>query len=175
MDDEKREHTKRPVKRHIATVFDATAGRISQDGFIQSRPAPSSKYSDHLSTATQPIRPDEVLFKQRNAPPRYQETDYYYANSKLNKGSDLPSSDLVKALHSYIAENYSKSSLAPSNKIWKSMDETALLALGILVEETASSVLGETGDLAFLEAGGVEEPKSLPKSHDDESSSGPED
>ena len=31
------------------------------------------------------------------------------------------------------------------------MDETALIALGILMEETAREVLGETGDLAFLE------------------------
>jgi len=31
------------------------------------------------------------------------------------------------------------------------MDETALIAFGILMEETARDVLGETGDLAFLE------------------------
>ena len=31
------------------------------------------------------------------------------------------------------------------------MDETALIALGILMEETAREVLGETGDLAFIE------------------------
>lgn len=31
------------------------------------------------------------------------------------------------------------------------MDETALIALGILMEETAREVLGETGDLVFLE------------------------
>ncbi len=32
------------------------------------------------------------------------------------------------------------------------MDETALIALGILMEETAREVLGETGDFAFVEA-----------------------
>lgn len=32
------------------------------------------------------------------------------------------------------------------------MDETALIALSILMEETARGVLGETGDLAFTEA-----------------------
>ena len=33
----------------------------------------------------------------------------------------------------------------------ESLDETALLALGILLEEMAGYVLGETGDLAFVE------------------------
>lgn len=31
------------------------------------------------------------------------------------------------------------------------MDETALIAFGILMEETAKEVLGETGDLVFTE------------------------
>lgn len=31
------------------------------------------------------------------------------------------------------------------------MDETALIALGILMEESAKEILGETGDLAFTE------------------------
>jgi hypothetical protein len=37
------------------------------------------------------------------------------------------------------------------------MDETALIALGILVEESAREILGETGDLAFTEGVEVEE------------------
>lgn len=37
------------------------------------------------------------------------------------------------------------------------MDETALIALGILVEETAREILGETGDLVFTEAADEEE------------------
>jgi hypothetical protein len=32
------------------------------------------------------------------------------------------------------------------------MDETALIALGILIEETTKGELGETGDLALVEA-----------------------
>lgn len=34
---------------------------------------------------------------------------------------------------------------------FESLDETALLALGILMEEMAGDVLGETGDMAFVE------------------------
>jgi hypothetical protein len=41
------------------------------------------------------------------------------------------------------------------------MDETALIAFGILMEETARKVLGETGDFAFVEAANDEEEKVL--------------
>lgn len=41
------------------------------------------------------------------------------------------------------------------------MDETALIAFGILMEETARNVLGETGDFAFVEAANDEEEKVL--------------
>ncbi|KAH7072938.1 Mnd1 family-domain-containing protein [Paraphoma chrysanthemicola] len=41
------------------------------------------------------------------------------------------------------------------------MDETALIAFGILLEETAREELGETGDLAFTEAADEEEERAL--------------
>lgn len=41
------------------------------------------------------------------------------------------------------------------------MDETALIAMGILMEETAREVLGETGDFAFVEAANDEEEQAL--------------
>lgn len=37
-------------------------------------------------------------------------------------------------------------------RTWRGLNETALIALCILVEETARDALGETGDLAFTEA-----------------------
>ena len=106
-----------------------------------------------MSEATQPSRPDEVLFRRERAPPRYAESDYYFAHAKLPEGT-LPESDLLKAIHGYIAGFYERSGVPPYSKVWKSMDESALLALGILMEETARGILGETGDFAFLE--GVE-------------------
>jgi hypothetical protein len=41
------------------------------------------------------------------------------------------------------------------------MDETALLALGILLEESAREVLGESGDLVFTEGLREDEAESL--------------
>ena len=44
---------------------------------------------------------------------------------------------------------------------YRSMDETALIALGILMEEAARDTLGRTGDLVFTE--GEEFPESPSK------------
>lgn len=41
------------------------------------------------------------------------------------------------------------------------MDETALIAFGILMEEMARKLLGETGDLAFTEAATEEKEQIL--------------
>lgn len=107
--------------------------------------------------ARQPLRPDEVLFKQSNAPVRYEEMDYYYAHTKLPSDQRLPSGDLLSSLHAYISKLYSRTGEPGAQKAWKCMDETALIALGILMEETAKEMLGDTGDLAFTEAADEEE------------------
>ncbi|KAF1845844.1 uncharacterized protein K460DRAFT_284043 [Cucurbitaria berberidis CBS 394.84] len=132
-----------------ATVYDAVTGRVTQAGLI-------GNVMD-VKSSRQPLRPDEVLFKQANAPIRYEETDYYYAHANLPADQQLPSGDLLTALHAYISKLYSRTGEPGTQKAWRCMDETALIAFGILMEETAREVLGETGDLAFTEAAEEEE------------------
>lgn len=91
-----------------------------------------------------------MLFRRKRAPERFEESDYYFANDSLPPGH-LPESDLLKALHCYTSDFYSRAAPENSKHDWRSMDETALLALGILMEEVSKEVLGETGDLVFAE------------------------
>lgn len=105
-----------------------------------------------MKSSRQPLRPDEVLFKQANAPVRYEETDYSNAHARLPADQQLPSGDLLTSIHAYISKLYSRTAEGEFQPAWKCMDETALIALGILMEETAREVLGETGDFAFVEA-----------------------
>jgi hypothetical protein len=130
-------------------LTDSVKGRVSQWGLI----APKTQFNTSKITANQPLRPDEVLFKGSNAPTRYEETDYYFAHANLPEDQKLPSGDLLSALHAYISKYYSRNEAYGNQKVWKCMDETALIAFGILMEETAREVLGETGDLTFLEGG----------------------
>jgi hypothetical protein len=98
-----------------------------------------------------------VLFRRKLAPPRYEELDPYFASDQLSApgpgGGDtaLPESDLLKALHSYASDFYSRATPDKGRFDFRSMDETALLAFGILMEEACRESLGETGDMVFVE------------------------
>lgn len=114
-----------------------------------------------MKSSRQPLRPDEVLFKQANAPVRYEETDYYNAHARLPADQQLPTGELLTAIHAYVSKLYSRTAEGDSQPAWKCMDETALIAFGILMEETAREVLGETGDFAFVEAANDEEEEAF--------------
>lgn len=120
------------------TLYDAVAGRLHSEGFI-------------LDGHRKPAAPDEFLFKRKNAPIRYQEDDKYFAHRHLPPGVSLPDSDLLKAIHAYASDFYGSGTPGDCNVDFQSMDETALLAIGILMEETCAHALGKTGDLAFVE------------------------
>jgi len=63
----------------------------------------------------------------------------------------LPESDVLKALHCYISDFYSSATSNEAVGVWGSLDESALLCLGVLIEEAVREILGETGDLVFTE------------------------
>ncbi|POS86982.1 hypothetical protein EPUL_002579 [Erysiphe pulchra] len=137
----------RKLKR--PSVYDAVAGRISASGFIsKSDYIPQTR--DTSSSTRVPLPPEHVLFRSKNAPTRFAEYDIYFENER-NDVSDLPDSDLLKALHAYTADFYSNSTSNKGITDWKSLDGTALIALGILTEELIKDIIGETGDLALTE------------------------
>ena len=82
---------------------------------------------------------------------RYAETDSYFASDQLGSAQRLPDSDLLKHIHAYASDFYRSATTSRGKRDWRSMDETALIALGILIEETAAEQLGGTGDLALVE------------------------
>ena len=118
------------------------------------------------SSSFVPLPPEEVLFRRGEAPERYEENDFYWANQDLNDEQALPDSDLLKAIHAYVAEFYGRATLDKGQVDMRTMDETALLALGILMEETAKDILGEAGDLVFVEGEEVKEDSVKHYEHD---------
>jgi hypothetical protein len=81
---------------------------------------------------------------------------YYAADGALPSGLRLPDSDLLKAIHAYASDLYADATDDKGRCDFRSMDETALLALGVLLEEAAVQVLGETGDMVLVEPEGLE-------------------
>lgn len=169
--DQEQPHPSSSKSRH-ATVYDAVAGMTRQN-FMGSRETHSmqGKVSDSQgirgagprqikhSTKKAPLAPDEVLFRRKDAPERYYEYDIYHAHEReLPHGGQgvLPESDLLKAIHGYTSKFYHAKdrdiqTMGNWNVNERSMDETALLALGILLEEAGKEILGRRGDLVFTE------------------------
>ena len=126
------------------------AGRVASQRFIPDKPR-TSKNRDTLTSSTVAVPPEEVLFRQKGAPERYEENDFYWAHTELRPDQRLPDSDLLKAIHTYVADFYCHAMPDGGRNDIQSMNETALLAFGILLEESAVHVLGEKGDMAFVE------------------------
>ncbi|KAI4618404.1 hypothetical protein J4E80_005002 [Alternaria sp. BMP 0032] len=137
-------------RKRRSTVYDAVKRRVARTGLIHNISDPKA--------SRKPLRPDEVLFKRKNAPIRYEEDDYYPAHNKLPPDQKLPSGDLATAMKAYVERLWLKTgrrrrfSRKLMRRTWRGLNETALIALCILMEETARDALGETGDLAFTEA-----------------------
>lgn len=111
-----------------------------------------SSTRDTTSSSLSAVAPEAVLFRSKNAPTRYAESDMYFANERASpKMIELPDSDLLKSLHTYASDFYARATPEGGESDWRSMDETALIGLGILMEEAAREILGETGDLTFTE------------------------
>ena len=141
--------SKKRKKRRRATVYDAVAGRVGYEGFLAA-PRPS-KFRDTTSISTAALPPEEILFRQKHAPLRYEEDDIYFAERHLENDQQLPDSDLLKAIHAYASDFYAGTMEGQGASGFWSLDETALLALGILLEEAAEEGLGETECDALLE------------------------
>lgn len=156
-----RSPSSKPQKRpyNHTNIYAAIAGRISTRG-----PTAHPRYSttrDTPTSSTLPLPPEEILFARRNAPERYEEDDFYWANRELREeGREvLPDSELLKGVHEYVSGFYGKvfgegggGGVEGGRGIdFKSMDGSALICLGMLLEEAAERVLGETGDLVFVE------------------------
>lgn len=92
-----------------------------------------------------------MLFRRKRAPIRYEEDDIYWADRLLTDNQKLPESDLLKAIHAYASDFYGRAVKGKGMVDFESLDETALFAVGMLMEEMAGEVLGETGDMAFVE------------------------
>lgn len=121
-----------------ATVYDAVAGRVGYEGLL-------------LDKGGNPLPPDQVLYNKADAPIRFAENDDYFAHRCLPPDQRLPDSDMLKAIHAYASDFYDSGALGQTRNDFRSLDETALIAMGILIEEAVAASLGSTGDLAFVE------------------------
>jgi hypothetical protein len=108
-----------------------------------------SKNRDTASSSTHPVAPDDILFNRKGARIRFAEEGDYVG---IDDMGPIPPSDLLETMHRYVSRFYDRPDVERKHLHYKSMDGTALLALGILLEETLKHSLSKTGHLAFLAA-----------------------
>ncbi|KAJ4419778.1 hypothetical protein N0V85_000849 [Neurospora sp. IMI 360204] len=167
-DEELRPSRKESRGREL-NVYDAVAGNVTLNDRSQSgasrRNDSSSKRQNRASglhSSRDPrYAPEEVLFRRKGAPVRYEENDIYWASEHLPDGGRHlpPDSGLLKSIHGYTSNFYDAIALrlGPRCVIGsrtideRSMDETALLAFGILLEEAGREAMGKRGDLVLTE------------------------
>ena len=136
-------------KRRKVSLYDAVAGRAGYEGFLSEQQP--SKYGDTASTSKTAVPPEEVLFRRKGALVRYEEDDIYTADRNLQLSQKLPDSDLLKALHLYASDFYSRETGINDKTSFRSLDEAALLAMGILLEEAAQEAIDGMSDLSFTD------------------------
>ena len=150
-DNDKRRH------KRIASVYDAVAGRIGFNNFLSAR---------QLEAGVTALKPEEVLLRRVDAPSGVTR-QYYNADESLKPDCILPDAEVVTALHKYAADYYSAHAHGEPNHNYRSLDETALMAFGILLEEAAAEALGETADMVLVEPEGLDDglPESAMENH----------
>ncbi|EXJ65509.1 hypothetical protein A1O7_01850 [Cladophialophora yegresii CBS 114405] len=132
--------------RHI-TVYDAVAGRAGRNGFLTQE--------QRLSETVLPISPEEVLLGRATIPEDVIHQEYDLS-STLRGSSKLPESEMLKAVHTYASDFYASATAQGGKFDFKTLDETALIAIGVLLEEAVKDALGENGDMVFVEPKGLE-------------------
>lgn len=145
----------RPVQtRRRATLYDVVDGRVGSNGFFTE--------TQRRGANIQPLNPERYLLQRGKA--RIEDEDamdkLYSADQLLPDQEDpalefelyrLPQSDLLKAIHQYSSDFFAKTTLDQGRNDFRSLDETALVALGILLEEATGEVLGQNGDMVLVE------------------------
>lgn len=123
-------------------------GRVGPHGFHK-KPA-ASKYRDTASTGERTLPPEEVLIRR----PHYLNNKLkgvpYFANERLPREARLPTSEMLTSIHAYAADFF-KYGMQRYRPVYQSMDESALLAFGILAEELSKEGMGSTGYKRLLD------------------------
>lgn len=140
-------HISTTSARRRPTVYDAVAGCVGNNGFLD---------ADEVERSTKALAPEEVLLRRIEVNESGLRNIYNAEEQLKEVGQELPDSDLLKAIHTYASDFYDRATPNRGRNDFKSLDGTALMALGCLLEEAARSVLGENGDMALVEPRGLE-------------------
>lgn len=74
-----------------------------------------------------------------------------WCNEETLDDVPLPESEIIEAIQSYAGHFYANTTDSRRTEHFSSMNGSALIAMGVLLEELGSELLGETGDMVLVE------------------------
>ena len=133
-----------------ASVYDVVAGRLGPNGFLTSEQLQSSNLL--------PSGPEEYLLRRTTIPAGLLNESVAVSDQTLSSSRNaLPQADSFNAIHAYVSDFYYARGNDRAKLDYRSLDETALIAMGILLEEAVRESLGDNGDMVFVEPEGLED------------------
>lgn len=150
--------SKAPGKARHTSLYDALEDRIKKHhatGFLSS----DSDVNDDRPRSRFSALPNHALAQRLNVP-----VDAIpVPDTDSVNGETLPRSDLLNAIHGYTSNLFhQRATDGQHNGLMRSMDESALLTLGMLVEELASEVIGTSGHLMLAEQYAAQDTSTMP-------------
>ncbi|EWC44627.1 hypothetical protein DRE_06616 [Drechslerella stenobrocha 248] len=136
----KRNQTSKPYARASSNVYAASSSLLNIGG----RPLSHKR--------SLPASADEILFSSSGSPGFSLPDEVQEIMRDQETIGALPDSDLLKAVHAYAAEFYAAKGWGVVGE--RSMDESALIAVGVLLEEWCREMIGKQGDLVFVDQEG---------------------
>ncbi|EED16537.1 GAJ protein, putative [Talaromyces stipitatus ATCC 10500] len=138
------EEPRNPRRRRRITVYDIVAGRVNRQRFISH--SYTSRFRRNVSSS-RAVRPSNDIVSRLEGD---EALDDWIDENSLD-GVPLPSSDMLEAIQSYAGHFYANTVDSRRTEHFSSMDGTALIAMGVLLEEMTEELLGQTGDMVLVE------------------------
>ncbi|KAK6497878.1 hypothetical protein TWF481_012277 [Arthrobotrys musiformis] len=98
---------------------------------------------------SKPASADEILFHNPSNPSFVLPDSVKNILEDQKVTGNLPDSDLLKVVHRYVAEFFAAKGW--DEVMTRSMDESAMLAIGVILEEYCREMIGKDGDMVFAE------------------------
>ncbi|KUL88518.1 hypothetical protein ZTR_05499 [Talaromyces verruculosus] len=126
------------------TVYDAVAGRVNRQRLISR--SYTSRWRRNVSS-TRAVRPSNDILSRLEGD---EDLEDWIDEETLND-VPLPESDIIEAVQSYAGHFYANTTASRRTEPFSSMNGSALIAMGVLLEELGNELLGETGDMVLVE------------------------
>ncbi|EEA21825.1 Meiotic nuclear division protein 1 [Talaromyces marneffei ATCC 18224] len=143
IDESTDEESRGSHRKRRLTVYDVVAGRANRQRFISH--STTSRWRRNVSSA-RAVRPSNDILSRLGG-----EDFDDWIDDESPDHVHLPESDILEAVQSYAGHFYANTGDNRRTEHFSSMNGSALIAMGILLEELGNELLGETGDMVLVE------------------------